>query len=444
MKKEYFVPFWISHSKELNGDINVFNWSNNKSVILFDKDHPAYSFFKKEKTTNNYLSETYSEDISWLYENSFIKKHGEEEKLHKEPKKDQGNSLHLIILPAGEACNLDCIYCYEDHSSKKRMDSDSVKKIMNFIKAKSAQKLDIEYFGGEPMLNIKFIEELSESLKDNKIIFSASITTNGTLLTDRNLSRLYNSGVRSFQITIDGSKNLHNKLRVSRSKNLDSYESVCAALRTISNSSYPDITCSVRINSNKHTIERNNLENFISDIKKIIPPSDRRFFILPKPIGDYSSANLKSNLRAEDSYCSKESTSEVVKLLEEAFSDQGYMLADPLLLTKKGGYSCYAGKANSFVINPDLDLFKCTVALDDPINHVGKIENNGELNLNKNFDYWTKDYSDSNCSTCRVNNSCQGNSCPLINIKQNKKICPPINSQIDLITTKLVKFFEAI
>lgn len=440
----YKLPYWVTKSTSPDG-LMIFNWKNNKSAIVFDKNHPVYGLDNSLVLhLHAQLSEEHAEDINWLVDEGFLIKTGESER---EPgiknSKSEDNNLHLILLPAGEACNLDCVYCYEDHSYKKRMDEESARKLIEFIKIKNPSRLNIEYFGGEPMLNLKFINHFSECLDREGFDFYGSITTNGTLINEKTLKILYTAGVRSFQITIDGPKNLHNKLRVSKNNTFNSYDSVYNGLETIAKSDYKDIVCIVRINSNEETIREKNISEFLNALLRIIPPSDSRFLFLPKPIGDYLSANLKENLRAIDTYCNKGSISEVVDVLEDKFEEVGYLLADPAILTKKGGYSCYAGNANSFVVNPDLNLMKCTVAMDDPVNTVGHI-NDGNYELNDNFSLWTKNFADSNCEKCFANETCTGNSCPLVNIKDNQKNCPPIKQDVQKATIKAVKFYERI
>ena len=61
---------------------------------------------------------------------------------------------------------------------------------------------------------------------------------------------------------------------------------------------------------------------------------------------------------------------------------------------------------------------------------------------NNNFSQWIKDYSDQYCNSCFAQKTCQGNSCPLENIRQNQKICPPLKVDINSLTNQVVKFYE--
>lgn len=285
---KYTLPYWVTKSKTNEENLILFNWKNNKSVSVFEKNHPAYLLIESDFfSSNSNISDSQSEDLKWLVDHEFLLIADEPILASFKKYEVDLNDLHLILLPAGEACNLDCVYCYEDHSYKKRMDGKSIEALINFVKNKDPNSLSIEYFGGEPMLNLNFIQKFSQELVNNKIRFRASITTNGTLLTEDSLKILYDSNIRYFQITIDGPKDLHNLLRVSKSKNIDSYDSVYHGLKVISESVYQDITCVVRINANETTIKNYNFKRFLQDFVKIIYPGDSRFLILPKPIGDY-------------------------------------------------------------------------------------------------------------------------------------------------------------
>lgn len=434
-----YLPYWVT--KHLNEEeIILFNWSNNYSVNIYDKSHPAYNLLDNDSIILN--DNLYEEDINWLIQEKFLVLEKDIKKRFSESTKFNNDTLDLILLPAGEACNLDCIYCYEDHKDKSRMKNEHVDILLNLIKQQNKKHLKIEYFGGEPMLNMNFIKKFSNALYANNIVFSGSITTNGTLITEERLNDLYQANIKSFQITLDGPKERHNLLRASHSKNLDSFDNVINALKIIAKSPYEDIYVTLRLNVNHHSIEKYNFNSFISIIENVIPKDDHRFFILPKPIGDYSSANLRDNEEAKIEYCKTSANEKEVLEVFEEYISKNYNSTNAMLLTKQGGYSCYAGDPNSLVITPDLKVRKCTVALNDPMNTVGFIDRNGYYQKNNNFDLWIKDYSDNYCNTCIAQKTCQGNSCPLANIKANRKICPPIKQEIHLLTKQVVKFYD--
>lgn len=438
-----FLPFWTTKSIDVNGDLLLFNWRNNGHVSFFDRAHFGYKFADNNEIniSEDAITHDEAEDLNWLLANNFLTTEHVSQYIYKEKYRFNPDTLHLILLPAGEACNLDCIYCYENHDDKSVMTETHANTLLKFIKNQGKKNLSIEYFGGEPLLNLKFIVSMANLLNKNNVLFKASITTNGTLLNKETLTKLYMSNVKSFQITLDGPKDIHNNLRRSKSKNLDSFESVIKALKLLANSTFQDISIIVRLNVNHDSIEPDSFSKFVEVIESIIPKNDKRFLILTKLIADYASANLVEKPEAEVIYCKSNQISQV----KEKFSnyiDKQYISADSALLMKKGGLTCYAGNADSFVITPDFLVRKCTVALDDKINIVGSINHTGELSLNDNIHLWIKDWSNDGCKSCFAQNTCQGNSCPLENIHRNQKSCPPIKNNVSALTYKVVKTHE--
>ncbi|WP_280745841.1 MULTISPECIES: radical SAM protein [unclassified Parabacteroides] len=87
-------------------------------------------------------------------------------------------------------CNLNCVYCFEKYKDpQKVMSLDLAKEIImkefSQVEASSVNdSLKIDLFGGEPLMNFKFIKDFSEWLwmQDIKIPYIIYATTNGTLL----------------------------------------------------------------------------------------------------------------------------------------------------------------------------------------------------------------------------------------------------------------------
>lgn len=76
----------------------------------------------------------------------------------------------------------------------------------------------------------------------------------------------------------------------------------------------------------------------------------------------------------------------------------------------------------------------CTVAFDDPTNHVGRITPEGDLLLDEEkFALWTTsgEEKDPSCQTCFFRPPCQGNACPLERIRSGSRPCPSTKATID-------------
>lgn len=101
---------------------------------------------------------------------------------------DKSIIKRTITLTLTQSCNLDCMYCYENHKSKQYMPFSLAKSILDFeLKdVKKNDEIEIDLFGGEPFVKFETLKQVVEYVEEqygdcNLIIF---VSTNGTLLTD--------------------------------------------------------------------------------------------------------------------------------------------------------------------------------------------------------------------------------------------------------------------
>ena len=122
-------------------------------------------------------------------------------------------------------CNFRCVYCFEDHAPINKIDmpKEIQDSIVKYVEKRISGKevLYVDWFGGEPLLKIKLIKLLSQTLmkicNNNNCQYKARITTNGYYLTP-NISRLLNRClVQDVQVTFDGPKEIHDKRRILKS-----------------------------------------------------------------------------------------------------------------------------------------------------------------------------------------------------------------------------------
>lgn len=136
--------------------------------------------------------------------------------------KEQNEILTVTILTT-LACNLRCTYCYEkDQLGKSRMSADTIEKVVAWLKTRIEQthpvKLNIIYFGGEPLVNVDAIRQIGKMIYPyclkRDIEFSAGMATNGLLLTPELVDELKAYGLRWVKITFDGDQCEHDKRRI--------------------------------------------------------------------------------------------------------------------------------------------------------------------------------------------------------------------------------------
>jgi len=125
----------------------------------------------------------------------------------------------LIIWEISNKCNLKCAMCVLFGKNKikqpkgKELSFEEVKKIINDIK-KAYRLLPFKPFigitGGEPFMRKDLIEIL-RYLRKNGFMFS--VTTNFSIPNERMIRGMINSGLSDLRVSIDGPKEVHDKVR---------------------------------------------------------------------------------------------------------------------------------------------------------------------------------------------------------------------------------------
>jgi uncharacterized protein len=117
-------------------------------------------------------------------------------------------------------CNLGCYYCYEERSGEALTSTD-VSAIVALAEARlvahQRRSLHIDWYGGEPLLNLPVFEAASTALQElcarRRVSYSASIVSNGTAWPDDIPAFVARHRIRQVQISFDGLPANHNKRR---------------------------------------------------------------------------------------------------------------------------------------------------------------------------------------------------------------------------------------
>ena len=144
----------------------------------------------------------------------------------------------MITFCVTEECNLRCKYCYmTGKNAFNRMSIDVAKKAVDFFLHQPIEEEAViwDFIGGEPTLEMELIDEISDYIKQqmylldhpwfNNYIFS--VGTNGLLYRTKSVQDYLtkNAGHVSFSITIDGTKDKHDLMRI-KSDGRGSYDEV--------------------------------------------------------------------------------------------------------------------------------------------------------------------------------------------------------------------------
>ncbi|MBD3402847.1 radical SAM protein, partial [candidate division GN15 bacterium] len=136
--------------------------------------------------------------------------------LHRRARFDE-SSLGLVIAPT-MACNMACAYCFEG-DKRGRMSEEVRQALIDFVRERAPrlESLDICWYGGEPLLAMDLIDELTASFRGlcaaHNLSYSASMISNGYLLSRETADRLAGLKINQLQVTLDGPSDIHNRKR---------------------------------------------------------------------------------------------------------------------------------------------------------------------------------------------------------------------------------------
>jgi len=339
------------------------------------------------------------------------------------------HELELVLLP-NEQCNFRCRYCSQTFARKK-MKREVIEGIVAHVRSRapSLSVLTVGWFGGEPLTAIEIIEEVAGRLKaicgEYGIYYSSSMATNGYLLTPRVAEILFKADVRGFQITLDGPQEQHDRLRVLADGKTGTFEMILANLKALRDQP-ESFKAVIRVNFDALSVEC--MDTFLDLVRSEFGP-DPRFCLDFHPVGKWGGPY--------DEYLAvcgiDDGRTYSVELARKAAEGgfEPYSLREQL---KPLGSKCYAARPHSFVIGSDGTVYKCTVALEDPRNHVGRITGDGELLIDAGkHAQWigSGDNEDAGCRSCFFRPSCQGNACPLHRMNTRERPCPTIKTNIE-------------
>ncbi|MEU9143592.1 radical SAM protein [Streptomyces sp. NPDC048349] len=280
-------------------------------------------------------------------------------------------SLHLIVLPT-EQCNFRCTYCYEDFAIG-RMQPPTVQGIKLLLARRMGdlRNLNVSWFGGEPLLARTIVEDISSFIVDSMsaaphLDYAGDVTTNGYHLDVSTAERWERLGIRSYQISLDGPEAVHDTTR-RRANGGGSFQQIWSNLLALRRSSLP-----IRILLRIHLTPANvpSMREFLPELRDTFLEDDR-FSVRLKPIEKLGGPN-----------------NDGIDVLDREARDRIHDDLSSLLRTgapaRAGGTRtepCYASRPNSLVIRANGSIGKCTVALGDPSNTIGRIRPDGVLEI---------------------------------------------------------------
>lgn len=357
---------------------------------------------------NNPDSSPDSPVIRPLVENGFlVDKDENETELFQLWRNDMINSpeLMLTIMPT-EQCNFRCVYCYEDFkigAMRPETQQALVTWLRNNIHRYSA--LNVSWFGGEPLVEKDIIYSLSEQFlsicKQARKPYTATIITNGSLLDYETFQKLLKYHVTFFQVTIDGTKETHDKLKVRRDGS-GSYDAVMNNIIAIKNNCKSgNILIAVRTNVTTDVVDK--MPEHLKTMEELFG-DDHRFSFYFRPVGQWSKTK---------EFHLKDKLVQNFERLYQPIIDANIHLDYRVYQGFTANQICATTRRNSYILRADGRIVKCSMQLDAPESNVGVLHDDGtmELDMAKIAKWTLPDTSREKCRTCNMLPACLGRNC---------------------------------
>lgn len=351
-------------------------------------------FTKIEKETNNISSDV----LGALIQEGFVVENSLDEKKQYQYFYDSlrfgegTRNLHIMFIPTYE-CNLRCPYCYEGNNKNHKVISpQNVDAILSFVQSKlenndcdiAIEKMNISLYGGEPMYDKERLIQFCDGIEELAIKFdkpvSFDMTSNFTLLTDSMVDLIKKHKIR-VQVSIDGTKDEHDKRRIY-ANGQGTYDKILKNLEIMYQNQLSDLV-TIRLNIDQNNIK--DIEEQIGLLKKY--SNDIYFGYLTR----YSSNSEYQEKCIESCEHAQIASVKLHKMLQK--ND----LQVPQRFGKKA--PCSMNSRNKFIIDCNLDVYKCELLVGNSKLRIGKLTSQGEL-ITEPFYFDSITYSPFNFSKC--------------------------------------------
>lgn len=343
---------------------------------VFSISYSEYELLNKV-LTNQQMREEFPEVTQRLIKSRFLVESDEAEIEHLRSmnRKQMKNSTYQLTLNPTQDCNFKCWYCYEDHPQGK-MSSETIDCIKKFICLRlekgDLKHFTLNWFGGEPLMYFnEIVYPLSLYVKQQldavNVSFCNSITTNGYLINDVMIERFSEIGLNFFQITIDGDRNTHDKIRNDNGK--PSFDRIIEnCIKLIQNSS--DTIVQLRVNYTTKSIGLDYSEIFDAipfELRKQIRVQFQRVWQTYEKEGNDSQVKI------------------IIRNHLDKLKRKNFNVSYNSAFSIYRGCVCYADRINYANINYDGNVYRCTARNYIPEQALGSLNSEGEIAWNKSL-----------------------------------------------------------
>lgn len=381
-KSEYIVEHII------DGGVAILNTATYEYVFLSNNE---ISYFESSNDLNNEITK-------YLIEHYFLVPFDFDDKKFANQIYDVLQSIERIYIKqpydffcilTTTGCNARCFYCFEKGAHISTMTEKTAHDVAKYIFENGKKRVKLQWFGGEPLVNIKAIDIISDDLTKYGVDYDCYIVSNGYLFDDEIVKKAKNDWkLKDVQITLDGTEKVYNRI-----KNYVYKDKTSPFLRVVNNIETlleAGIQVNIRLNMDDHN------EDDLFELSKF----------LVKRFNKYKNCYIYVVRLFEDT-CSRITNRETNRrheIIEKSIKLQNYIRNNmPKTYTGKLPKShepgkCMACSDNAVMIVPDGHLGKCEHFIDSEF--FGSIYSD-KINLEKINQFKERVFCCSNCRNCK-------------------------------------------
>lgn len=320
--------------------------------------------------------------------------------------------VKALCLHIAHDCNLRCKYCFGDTGEYKGgrclMRAETGKKAIDFVIEKSGKRrnIEIDYFGGEPLMNFDVVKEITDYAKAQGKLhdknFRFTITTNGLLLDDEKQAYI-NENMSNVVLSLDGTKETNDRVRY-RVDGSGSYDTIVPKFQKLADSRNQDnyyvrgTFTAYNVNFAKDAIHLADLGFKQTSVEPVVAPYDEDYALRE----EYVDTVLKEYDILTEEYVKRYKEGRGFNFFHFMVDlDQG-----PCAVKRLSG--CGAGH-EYLAVTPQGDIYPCHQFVGDEKFKMGSVYDGTELNK-EIVDYFENSnvYTKEKCKNCFAKFYCSG------------------------------------
>ncbi len=381
-------------------------------------------------------------------EKGFIIGKEEEQQLFEEKYKEfiearNDDEIQLFFVP-GYSCNFSCSYCYQGEYANDAtpLRKEVIDSFFGYVMQQfSDKKKYITLFGGEPLLPglayLQSIEYFFVQAKQRNL--DVAVVTNGYFLSEY-LPVLKKARIREIQVTLDGTKEIHDSRRALKNGN-GSFDKIVAAI---------DNALEMGFSINLRTvIDKENITNFSALAQYAIEKGWTQNPLFKTQIGrNYELHHCSSNTSSlytrlsiyEDLYLEIAKHPEILEFYKPAFSISRYLkehgeLPDPLF------DACPACKTE-WAFDYTGNIYSCTATVGKKDETLGTFFPEQFLDSEKVNQWQCRDVTAiPECKNCNLQLACGGGCGSVAKNKSGRISSPDCRPVKDLLEMGIALYF---